>query len=89
MPLSVFHAHAYDATNMIFDAVEAVAQKDGDGNTIIGRQALRDACMLHPNFDGITGNLTAMRMVTAPTQDCGKPDPEWRVCANLSEWRDA
>jgi branched-chain amino acid transport system substrate-binding protein len=41
--LSVFHAHAYDGRHMIFDAVEAVAQKDADGNTIIGRQALRDA----------------------------------------------
>ena len=28
-PLSAFHAHAFDATNMIFDAVEAVAQTDG------------------------------------------------------------
>jgi branched-chain amino acid transport system substrate-binding protein len=58
MALSVFHAHAYDAANMIFDAVEAVAQKDGDGNTIIGRQALRDALYSTSGFDGITGNLT-------------------------------
>jgi peptide/nickel transport system substrate-binding protein len=56
--LSVFHAHAYDAANMIFDAVEAVAQTDGDGNTIIGRQALRDALYATSGFDGITGNLT-------------------------------
>ena len=56
-PISVFHAHAYDAANMIFNAVEQVAQTDGEGNTVIGRQALRDALYGTANFDGITGNL--------------------------------
>ncbi|OQY19869.1 MAG: hypothetical protein B6I34_09140 [Anaerolineaceae bacterium 4572_32.1] len=55
-PTSVFHAHAYDAANMIFDAIEKVAEQDGD--TIhIGRQALRDALYATKNFEGITGTL--------------------------------
>ena len=42
-PLSAFHAHAYDATQMILAAIEKVAKKDKDGNTYIGRKALRAA----------------------------------------------
>ena len=67
-PLSAFHAHAYDAANMIFDAVEAVAQTDADGNTLIGRQALRDALYATSGFDGITGNLSCNEM-----GDCADP----------------
>jgi branched-chain amino acid transport system substrate-binding protein len=58
VPLSAFHAHAYDATNMVFDAIEQVVRQDAKGNTIIGRQALRDALYATTNFDGLTGNLT-------------------------------
>ena len=42
-PPSGFHAHAYDATNMLLNAVEQVAQVGDDGSVLIGRQALRDA----------------------------------------------
>jgi maltose-binding protein MalE/ABC-type branched-subunit amino acid transport system substrate-binding protein len=56
-PLSVFHAHAYDAANIIFDAIEAVGEIDADGNLHIGRQALRDAIYATKNFAGLTGNL--------------------------------
>ena len=56
-PTSVFHAHAYDATNMIFRAIEAVAEQEDDGTIHIGRKALRDAVAATKNFDGITGNL--------------------------------
>ncbi len=67
-PFSPFHAHAYDAANMIFDAVEKVAKTDADGNTIIGRQALRDALYATSNFDGITGNLNCNE-----NGDCADP----------------
>jgi basic membrane protein A len=67
-PISVFHAHAYDAANMIFNAVEQVAQTDGEGNTVIGRQALRDALYATANFDGITGNLNCNE-----NGDCADP----------------
>ena len=56
-PLSVFHAHAWDAANMIFDAIEQVGVMDAEGNLHIGRQALRDAIYATSNFRGITGNL--------------------------------
>jgi branched-chain amino acid transport system substrate-binding protein len=56
-PTSVFHAHAYDAANMIFAAIEQVAVQEDDGTLHIGRKALRDAIAATENFDGITGNL--------------------------------
>ncbi len=67
-PLSAFHAHAYDAANMIFDAIEAVAKTDADGNTVIGRQALRDALYATSGMDGITGNITCNDL-----GDCADP----------------
>jgi len=57
-PPSGFHAHAYDATNILFNAIEAVAQVGEDGTILIGRQALRDAVTATANFDGLTGVLT-------------------------------
>ena len=57
-PISVFHAHAYDAANMIFDAIEKVALKDADGNLYIPRTALKDAIFATKDFKGITGTLT-------------------------------
>ncbi len=58
VPPSVFHAHAYDATNMLFDAIEAVAIEGEDGELIIGRQALRDALTATEGYEGLTGVLT-------------------------------
>ena len=57
-PISVFHAHAFDATNIIFDAIEKVALKDAAGNLYIPRSALKDAIFATKNFQGITGALT-------------------------------
>lgn len=67
-PVSVFHAHAYDAANMIFAAIEEVAVQDEDGTLHIPRQALRDALYATENFTGLTGNLTC-----TPTGDCADP----------------
>ena len=55
--LSVFHAHAFDATNMIFACVEKVAIQDEDGTIHIGRQAMRDCLYSTQGFQGITGTL--------------------------------
>lgn len=57
-PTAPFHAHAYDATIMVLDAVEAVAQQASDGTLLIGRGALRDELYATEGFDGITGTLT-------------------------------
>lgn len=67
-PISIFHAHAFDATNIIFAAIEKVAVKDADGTLHIGRQAFRDAMYATANFKGLTGNLTC-----TPTGDCADP----------------
>lgn len=63
-PISVFHAHAFDAYNMIAEAIEAVAFVE-DGTTYIPRSALRDALLSTSGFEGITGTLSC-----TPTGDC-------------------
>lgn len=57
-PPSGFHAHAYDATNMLMDAIEAVAQDNGDGSISIGRQAIRDYMDSLSGYEGLTGVLS-------------------------------
>ncbi len=64
-PPSGFHAHAYDATNLLLNAIEAVAQEGEDGTLLIGRQALRDALSATSGYSGLTGTLTCN-----PTGDC-------------------
>ena len=56
--LSVFHAHSFDAANMIFACVEKVAVQEEDGTLHIGRQAMRDCLYATEGFEGITGTLT-------------------------------
>jgi branched-chain amino acid transport system substrate-binding protein len=58
VPPSGFHAHAYDATNLLLDAIETVAVEGDDGSLSIGRQALRDAISAVEGYDGLTGILT-------------------------------
>lgn len=57
-PTAPFHAHAFDATNMVLDAIEKVAQQGADGTLLIGRQALRDALFATSGMEGITGTIT-------------------------------
>lgn len=57
-PIQAFHAHAYDAANILLDAIEAVAVDDGEGNLQVGRQALRDAISATSGYQGLTGTLT-------------------------------
>ncbi len=57
-PTAPFHAHAYDATNMILDAIEAVAHVNDDGSLTIGRQALIDQIGSTSGMTGITGTIT-------------------------------
>jgi branched-chain amino acid transport system substrate-binding protein len=64
-PTSVFHAHAYDATNVLFDAIKQVAVDDGSGNLTISRTALRDAVFATSGYQGITGTITC-----TPLGDC-------------------
>ena len=66
--LSTFHAHAYDAANILFAALEKVAVVQEDGTIYIPRQALRDAVYATKDFKGVTGNLSC-----SPSGDCGAP----------------
>lgn len=58
VPPSGFHAHAYDATNMLMNAIAEVAVEGDDGSLVIGRQALRDALTATADYAGLTGTLT-------------------------------
>jgi branched-chain amino acid transport system substrate-binding protein len=67
-PIQAFHAHAYDATNMAFTAIETAATDDGSGNLSIDLQALRDA--LHSmTHEGLTGSLSCDEF-----GDCAAPN---------------
>lgn len=66
--LAPFHAHAYDAANMIFKAIEKVAKKEKDGTLYIGRKALRDALYATKNMKGITGKISCSEF-----GDCADP----------------
>lgn len=57
-PQAPFHAHAFDATNMILEAIEKVGQLLPDGTLVIGRKALRDALFATEDLEGLTGTLT-------------------------------
>jgi branched-chain amino acid transport system substrate-binding protein len=67
-PLQAFHAHSYDAANILMTAIEKVAVKGSNGVLYIGRKALRDAIYATKDFKGITGTLTC-----SPSGDCGAP----------------
>jgi branched-chain amino acid transport system substrate-binding protein len=64
-PLSVFHAHSYDAANVVFEAIKEVAIDNGDGSLSIPRQKLRDAVFATSGYQGVTGTITCL-----PTGDC-------------------
>jgi branched-chain amino acid transport system substrate-binding protein len=55
-PGAAFHAHSYDAANMLFDAIEAAAIDDG-GTLYVPRTALKDALYATSGLQGITGTL--------------------------------
>jgi branched-chain amino acid transport system substrate-binding protein len=57
-PQSVFHAHSYDAVNMLVAAIEEVAVEADDGGLQIPRTALKDALFATDGFEGITGTLS-------------------------------
>jgi branched-chain amino acid transport system substrate-binding protein len=63
---SPYHAHTYDAVNLLLHAIEAVAVQDKDGTLHIGRQALRDALYTTEGYQGLTGSLTCDKY-----GDCG------------------
>jgi len=67
-PIAAFHAHSYDATNILFAAIEKVAVKAADGTLYIPKGALRDAIFATKDHQGITGVLSC-----SASGDCGAP----------------
>jgi branched-chain amino acid transport system substrate-binding protein len=61
-PTSVFHAHSFDATNVLFDAIEQVAVENEDGSLSIPRTALRDAVFATAGYEGLTGIITCTEL---------------------------
>ena len=64
-PISVFHAHAYDAANVLFQAITTAAILNSDGSLSIPRTALRDAVQGTTGYEGIIGTITC-----TPLGDC-------------------
>ncbi len=65
-PIAGFHGNGYDSALAMMTAIEKVAKTDANGDTYIGRKALRDALMQTADLDGITGKLTCDKY-----GDCG------------------
>jgi branched-chain amino acid transport system substrate-binding protein len=65
-PLQSFHAHVYDAINILFAAVEQVAVENDDGSLSIDLGELRSAIYATTDFPGVTGTLTC-----SESGDCG------------------
>ncbi len=57
-PINGFHAFAYDGAKIGFEAIKKVAKTDADGNTYIGRKALRDAIFATKGMPGLGGTLS-------------------------------
>lgn len=56
-PIAAFHAHTYDATMLLLNAIESVAVVEDDGTMHVDRQALRDALDATSGFSGVIGTL--------------------------------
>jgi branched-chain amino acid transport system substrate-binding protein len=62
---AVFNANAFDAFNILAEAIKKVAIKGADGSVTIPRTALKDAMFQTKDYQGITGPLTCI-----DTGDC-------------------
>jgi branched-chain amino acid transport system substrate-binding protein len=57
-PPAPFHAHAYDAVNVILDAIVRSGVEGPDGTLWIGRQALNDAVRATTGYQGLSGIIS-------------------------------
>ncbi|MBI2966113.1 MAG: branched-chain amino acid ABC transporter substrate-binding protein [Chloroflexi bacterium] len=77
-PISAFHAHAYDAATIVFNAIEKVAVEGPDKTLYIPQKALRDALFATKDHQGVTGRLTCDQ-----NGDCA--DPKIAVYQNSAD----
>ena len=66
--LPLVAAFAFDAANILFDAMQVSAQRANDGSLVFGRTALRDAIFATDSYEGLTGPLTCTSL-----GDCAAP----------------
>jgi branched-chain amino acid transport system substrate-binding protein len=66
-PTAVFHAHAYDAANVLFQAIEEVAIEEG-GQLLIPRTALKDAVLATSGYEGVSGLITCTELGDCATE---------------------
>lgn len=66
-PIQIFHAHAYDAANILLNAIEEVAV-EVDGTLYVPKGALREAIFATADHEGITGTLSCTEF-----GDCADP----------------
>ena len=66
-PTSVFHASAYDATNLLFGALRRAATRVPDGSLVVDRAGLRAAMLDVEGYPGLSGSLTC-----DPGGDCSQ-----------------
>lgn len=78
-PIQAFHAHAYDATNMLFTAIETASTDDG-GTLVIDLQGVRDA-LASMTHEGLTGTLSCDDF-----GDCASPNID--IMQNTAETAD-
>jgi branched-chain amino acid transport system substrate-binding protein len=60
-PTALFHAHSFDAFNVLAEAIPKVAIEDGD-TLLIPRTALKDALLGTSGFEGVTGTITCIEL---------------------------
>ncbi len=57
-PPAPFHAHTYDAVNVIMDAIYASAVEGPDGTLWVGRKALNEAVRATTGYQGLSGVIS-------------------------------
>lgn len=67
-PPTIYYQSAFDAADILLNAIEKTAVKDKDGALHLGRQALRDAMYATAGHEGVWGRLTCNEF-----GDCAPP----------------
>jgi len=67
-PTVSYFLTAYDAANLLFDALEKAAFRDPNGTLYLGQQTIRDVLYANTNFQGVTGPLSCDQF-----GDCAEP----------------
>jgi len=70
-PTAAFHAYAYDAANMLLDAIEAVGTIDDDGNLVIDRAELAEFIRSYGAEEPVAG--LSGELVCDGSGDCAVP----------------